>query len=90
MEADETEKGSCFPSMGSAPGRAALLLIFPIGWRRVPDTGNHERQDCSGNQEGVVRAGGEWEITGRGNRSKGKGMRNRLKRRRQGGGSDLR
>lgn len=32
VETNETEKGSYFPSMGSAPGRAALPLFFPMGW----------------------------------------------------------
>lgn len=40
VETNETEKGSYFPSMGSAPGRAALPLFFPMGWKGVPDTGN--------------------------------------------------
>lgn len=40
VETNETEKGSYFPSMGSAPGRAALLLVFPIGWKGEPDTSN--------------------------------------------------
>lgn len=40
VETNETEKGSSFLSMGSAPGRAALLLLFLMGWKGVPDTGN--------------------------------------------------
>jgi len=40
VETGEAEKASCFPSTGSALGRAALPLFFPMGWKEVPGTGN--------------------------------------------------
>lgn len=32
---NETGKGSFFPITGSALGRVALLLVFPMGWKGV-------------------------------------------------------
>lgn len=69
VETNESEKGSYFPSMGSAPGRAALPLFFPMGWKGVPDTGNWRDRIALGigGERGRGGGGGELEMTGRSN-----------------------